>query len=306
MEKFLSKRIVLVTGKGGVGRSTVTAALAVASARRGNRVLVSEIEEPCGGFSPLARLFGREHLPVKPIQLAPGIEGGQLTAAKGQEAFLTGVLKVRTMARLAMRTKPLLAFLRFAPSFHEMGIFYHLLSHIKSQTKDKRNRYDQILIDMPATGHTLALTALPEQLLSLIRSGPIATGMREGQKWLNDPATGAAYVVTIPETLPVTECMELIDGLQQTNMPVGGVILNMVPENPFSSDERQALKGLLDGRPFFGQRYLDRIATTDRAAEKLKSELHVGLLSIPYCKASGTELPQVMASRLLGESPGES
>ncbi len=306
MEKFLSKRIVLVTGKGGVGRSSVTAALALASAQRGNRVLVSEIEEPCGGFSPLARLFGREHLPVKPIKLAPGIEGGQLTAAKGQEAFLTSVLKVRTMARLAMRTKPLLAFLRFAPSFHEMGIFFHLLTHIKSQTRDKRNRYDQILIDMPATGHTLALTALPQQLLELIQSGPIAAGMREGQEWLNNPKTGAAYVVTIPETLPVTECMELIDGLQQTNMPVGGVILNMVPENPFSTSEREELQGLLNGHSFFGQRYLDRIATTSRAAEKLRSEVHVGLLSVPYCKASGTELPKMMASRLLGESLRES
>ncbi len=297
MDNFLSKRVVLVTGKGGVGRTTVTAALARASALSGQRVLVSEVEEPCGGFSPLARLFGREHLPPKPVKLTDSIDGMQLNASKGQELFLASVLKVRAMAKLAMKTKPLLAFLRFAPSFHEMGIFFHLLTYIKKMKKE-RYVYDQILVDMPATGHTLALTALPEQLLTLIQSGPIANGMREGQKWLNDPETGAAYIVTIPETLPVTESMELIEGLKRTNMPVGGVILNMVPENPFSPEEQTAIARLMNGREYFGQRYLDRIQTTSKATQKLHDELHVSLLKLPFLPASD-QLPRRLAEALL-------
>ncbi len=77
---------------------------------------------------------------------------------------------------------------------------------------------------MPATGHTLALTSLPEILLDALPDGPIPRYMREGQAYLNDPEKGLAWIVTLPELLPVTEALELIDGLRATRVTPAGVI----------------------------------------------------------------------------------
>ena len=92
---------------------------------------------------------------------------------------------------------------------------------------------------MPATGHTLALTELPGILLKLIKHGPIPKALREGQSYINNPSKTSTIIVTLPEKLPISEAIELMEGLKETNVPLGGMILNRYPEDPFSSQERE-------------------------------------------------------------------
>ncbi|MBI3726048.1 arsenic transporter [bacterium] len=289
--------MVLVTGKGGVGRSSVTAAIATLAARRGVRVLVTEIGEVGSEHSPLARLFGRERLPDSVETIAPGISGSLLLSHVGQTLFLSSVLRVKALARAALSSDALRRLLSAAPSFREMGIFYHLLSYLREERREGGHAHELVLIDMPATGHTLALTGLPEILLKLVSRGPIATALREGQSLLNDPRTGAAYVVTLPETLPVSEALELLDGLAKTKMPVGGVILNRMPEDPFTKAEREALRPLLESRPLFGSEGFDRTEECRRAVARL-DEISVPLVTIPEATEDGPGLVDFMAQAL--------
>lgn len=286
LDAVLSKRVVLVTGKGGVGRSSVTAALAIAAAKRGKRVLLTEIGELGSESSALARLFGRDRLPDAREPIGHGVEGALLLSHRGQELFLSSVLRVPALAKAALASEALRRLLQAAPSFREMGIFYHLMTFLKEERRQGGPASELVLVDMPATGHTLALTGLPEVLLGLVTRGPIATALREGQSYLNDPAKGAAYVVTLPETLPVSEALELIAGLEQTHMPVGGVILNRMPEDPFTPAERAALGPLLEGQAALGKGILGadgfrRVPECRRAVERLSREIAVPLLTIP-------------------------
>ena len=208
---FLSRRIHLVTGKGGVGRTTVAAALATAAAGHGKRVLLAEIGDPEGGYSPIGRRFGRDQLAPDPEPLGPeGLRGCHVFATRGHELFAHSVIPAGPLIRAALRSKALRKFVTAVPSLYELGVFYHLLTLLQAVHEDGRPEHEIIVADMPATGQTIALTSLPEILLDALPDGPIPRYMRQGQAYLNDPAKGVAWIVTLPEFLPVTEAFPLV------------------------------------------------------------------------------------------------
>jgi arsenite-transporting ATPase len=273
---FFQRRIHLITGKGGVGRTTVTAALARACARH-HRTLLLEIGDPGEGPSPLARLFGQEHLPSEPAQLEAGLFGARLWAPAGHEGFLRKTLPGGALISAALRSRALSRFLIAAPSFQEMGVFYHLLMLL-----EQKPTFDQVILDMPATGHALALTGLPAVLLRLIPRGPIATAIKAGQAYMNDPAKADAWLVTLPEKLPVSEALELMVGLRETSMTVGGVFLNRVPEDGFGPEETAALQAWLVERPVQGEAAFGRILDARTAADRLRAQApDLPVISLP-------------------------
>ncbi len=301
LESLLSKRVVLITGKGGVGRSSITAALAHLGRERGLRVLVTEVGDEPEDYSPLARYFGRDRFPRTPQPLEPGLKGVVLISRSGHEAFLGSVLRSHTLARAALSSDAIRRLLSAGPSFKEMGVFYQLLTYLRATHADGQPEHQLILVDMPATGHTLSITGLPEFLLKLVPRGPIADALREGQSYLNDPKKAAAWLVTLPETLPVSESLELIAGLQKAAMPTGGIIINRMPADPFTAAERAALEATLAshdvlgresfGRPLLAQRETARLlANTTLPAYPLPELSHEDLV-VELSKALGAARP---------------
>ncbi len=278
---------MLVTGKGGVGRSSVTAALAQLARARGRRVLVTEIGDAPEDYSPLARYFGRDRFSVEPQVLEPGLRGVVLLARTGQELFLKSVLRSGTIARAALSSDVLRRLLSAGPSFREMGVFFQLLTYLRAQHADGKPEYELILVDMPATGHTLSLTGLPDLLLKLVPRGPIAESLKEGQAYLNDPTRAAAWLVTLPETLPVSECLELIDGLRKTQVPIGGVMLNRMPVDPFTPAERALLTTALGHRDVLGHESFDRPLLTQRELARLLAGTSLPVYPLPEFAHAG-------------------
>lgn len=291
----MNKKVVLITGKGGVGRSVVTAALAKLAARRGKRVLVSEIGDENDDYSPLAKHFAKARLPKEPEHLELNIDGAVLLARTGQELFLKSVLRSATLARAAIGSDALRRLLSAGPSFREMGVFFQLLTYLRAK-KDGRPQFDLILVDMPATGHTLSLTGLPDLLLRLVPRGPIADSLKEGQSYLNDPKLAAAWIVTLPETLPVSECLELIDGLEKTKMPVGGVLVNRLQDDPFTDTERVALSPLIDKHGWLGAEQFQKPLNARRELERLRKNTKLPIFTAPELPHEGLieELSRVL------------
>ena len=295
---LLDKRVVLITGKGGVGRSTITAALSQVAQRAGKRVLVTEIGDGGDDYSALAQLFARRQLPREATEIAPGILGAQLLPEVGVAQFLASVLRSSFLSRTALGFEPLRRLFMATPSFREMAVFFHLLTYLRAQHADGKPLHELILIDMPATGHTLALTALPQVILRLVPRGPVADAMREGQSYLNDPKKSGAYVVTLPETLPISEALELLDGLAKTDVPCSGLFVNRVPETEFSEHERVALEAYIETQPLFGAEGFYRTVESRRAIERLHLATPLPTQQLPEVDLAGAMLVTKLADVL--------
>lgn len=253
----LDARLQLVTGKGGVGRTTVAIALAQAYAKAGQRVLILEVRDAESELaeqgardersdSMLGRALSENSHDHGSIALGPmprlvteNLWAAQLVSAIGHERYLSAVIPVERLIRAALESKPLSRFLRSAPSMHELGVFYHL-----SQFNEDE-QFDRVIVDLPASGHTLALTQLPERMARILKRGPIVEGLRRGVQTLADPSYTALWVVTLPERLPVTEALELASSLSDDGVEAAGVILNRAAPKVLSQEEQVLLKSSL-------------------------------------------------------------
>ena len=292
------QRINLITGTGGVGRTIVSVAAARALAHAQRRVLLVETGQPEEGFSPLAKYFGRRTLSDQPASVLPGIDACQLWANTGHELFARAVIPAGPLVSAAMRSKPLQRFMRAAPSFYELGILYHFLHLLQLQDKKLQPLYDAVVVDMPATGHTLALATLPDAALRVVPRGPVATAMRRGQSFIYDPMQTAAWVVTVPEALPVSEAIELVDGLKRTNVPLGGVILNRFLDDPFTEDERAAAQQLLLAAPMRGRFAFERIVMAGESERRLVEATQLPLIKLREVTAQSGDACEGLATQL--------
>ncbi len=268
------RRLLLVTGKGGVGKSTITAALGRALAARGKRVLIAEIVPLPDTPSQLANALGGKRPSEEPTLAGDNLWVALLTPTVGHLRFLQDSLPIRMLADAAMRSQGLRKFLSAAPGFSDMGVMYRMLDLMRREHPSGGPMFEACIVDSPATGHALALAQIPEFLTRVIPGGPILRAAQDGTRVLTDPAVTGTIIVTLPETLPVTEAMELEKGLARHKLPVTAIVVNRVPKDPFSTDERAALNAVLArGQPaVFGARELRRIERSEAALALLREK----------------------------------
>lgn len=262
-------RAVLVTGKGGVGKTTVAAALARKSARSGVRTLAVEVVEDEDRDAPLAAALGRATLSAEPVEIEKNLHVTVLAPSIGHKAFLRDMLPMRVLADAAMKSQGVRRFLNAAPTFPELGVLYRLLDLTRMTRSDGRSTYEHVVVDLPASGHALALVQVPSAVLRVVPGGAIGHAVRAGIDLLCDPTKAAALVVTLPEPLPVSESIELVAGLEASRVDVRGIVLNRVPEDPFEDDELAAAMTLIDGRALLGGRSVQRVARARKARTRL-------------------------------------
>jgi anion-transporting ArsA/GET3 family ATPase len=136
--------------------------------------------------------------------------------------------------------------------------------------------WELIVCDLPATGHALALAQVPQTLASVLRGGPIHAVANDGLTLLRDAKKTTSVLVTLPEPLPVSEALELHEGLHRLAIDCGLVILNRVPRNPFTPEERAAVERLVvDRTRTLGARRLPRIDRATTAQQRLEQELRL-------------------------------
>jgi anion-transporting ArsA/GET3 family ATPase len=294
IESILARRAVLVTGKGGVGKTAVAAGLAHIAAASGKRTLVGEISYEPDATSPLARALGVEKTTTHPMPIAKNLRAMLLTPTDGHVRFLRHALHVGMLADAAMRSAAIRRFLLAAPMLPEMGILYRILDLVREKRSDGSPEHEVIIVDLPATGHTLGLAQIPKAILGVIRSGPIATAVREGLELLEDPKRTTTVVVTLPEALPVSEAVELVRGLRSHAIPLSGVVLNRMPGDPFEPAERHAVDAIVSHNgPLLGARTLPRIDRAKAALSRVKSEIGTVIACIGELAEQGALAPQI-------------
>lgn len=279
--RLLPLRAILVTGKGGVGKTTVAVSLARFVAAQGKRVLVTEIGSEGQTTSALADALGVGKITDEPREVSPGLSLAALDPALGLTRFLRDVLPMKILADAAMKAGAVRRFFAAAPTFPEMGVLYRLLDLVRTKRRDGSFEHETIIVDLPATGHALALAQIPASLLRVIPTGPIAAAVKEGLALLTDATRTGAVVVTLPETLPISEALELAAGIRAHEIPLAQIFVNRVPFDPFDAEEHAIVDRLIAGRQaMLGVRSLERIQRSRGALERISAAVDVPIATL--------------------------
>jgi anion-transporting ArsA/GET3 family ATPase len=232
-----SQRLVVVTGKGGVGKSMVAAALARAAANAGRRVLAVDVAS-----SGLARRLGVSGASLDPTASAVGPYVAAVEPADALGDWVRGFMPVPLLSRRLLESTTFQIVAAAAPGLPEYLVLQRLNTWL-DERRLGRVRWQLVVVDAPASGHSLPLLAAPATLTALARVGPIATTLGRIDRRLHDSARTAVWIVTRPEDLPVAETIELhreLDG--RLGLPVARPIANGVPDRRFSAHDAALLE----------------------------------------------------------------
>ncbi len=226
---FTASRVVIVAGKGGVGKTTVTAALALAAARQGLRPLIVELE----GKSGLASMFGREPLDYEEVVLADGAAtgGGEVRARTlTPDDALIEYLDDAGLGRLSKRlvSSGVVDMVSTAvPGLRDIVVLGKVKQIEQRMASRDPEAPDLIVIDAPAAGHAITFLRSARGLLDAVRVGPIQSQARDVQAMLADGARAQVVLVTLPEETPVNELVETAFSLEdEVGVSLGPVVVN--------------------------------------------------------------------------------
>jgi anion-transporting ArsA/GET3 family ATPase len=229
-----SARVVIVAGKGGVGKTTVTATLATVAANAGLSVLIVEVE----GKSGLAACFGRPPLTYEEAELAPRVRGRTLTPDEALVDYLEGH-GLRRISKRLVRSGALEVVATAVPGMKDILV----LGKVKALEVERAA--DLILIDAPAAGHAVSFLMSPRGLGDAVRVGPVSKQSTDVIEMLSDPARCQVMLVTVPEETPVNELVDTAFQLEdRIGVQLAPVVVNGCypdPGLPASADEVQRL-----------------------------------------------------------------
>ncbi len=221
-------RLHVVTGKGGTGKTTVAAALALALARDGRRTLLVEVENRQG----IAQLFDVPPLPYAERKVAVGPGGGDVLAlaVDPEEAlleYLEMFYKLGRAGRGLRRVGAIDFATTIAPGMRDVLLTGKVFEAVRRRGKDGRPVYDAVVLDAPPTGRITRFLGVNAEVAGLAKVGPIRGQADSIMALLTSPQT-AVHLVTLLEEMPVQETADAAQELAEAGLPLGGVVVNAV------------------------------------------------------------------------------
>lgn len=236
-----ASRLSFFTGKGGVGKSTVVAAIALEARRRGMRPLVVEL----GHRASMQAVFGVDDVGHEPVEVAPGVFATNVDLDEALRDYVAEHVPVRALGRRIARSKSLERFFEAAPAVGEILTLQRLEQLLDERDRAGAPRFSPILVDFDATGHALMFLELPRVFEGLVPEGPVRRLLDSFSNLLSDQELTRLHLVTLPGQLPVSETLELHARLVAEHaIPLGTLFVNRVPPPPIPESSASTLAAL--------------------------------------------------------------
>ena len=299
VRNLLGVRLLIVTGKGGVGKSTAAAALALAGARTGRRTCLIEVE----GRQIFSRLFDTSPWGFDEREFRPGLWGLSIDPEASLQEYLAMFYGARRLSRLVASTPAVEFATQAAPGIKDVLLVGKVKEMETRRDPDGRHHYDLLVLDAPPTGRIVSFLRAPDATTQLVNVGPIRHQAQTVIDMLTDADRTRVQLVTLLEEMPVQETVESVDALHELGVSVGAVLVNRVAAPRFDDEVAKLVAGDLDGDDLsatfaaagldldaasteglleLGRAHLSRIELQDRMRAELRARLDLPTLELPY------------------------
>ena len=301
MAPLLGRRLVFVTGKGGVGKTTVACALALVAAGQGRLTLLCEMDSS----GTVARYLGCAPLEYRPHEVLPHLSAMSMDPGAEIREYLNVYSRVPIMGRIGPVAKAFDFVAAAAPGVREILVVGKLAD-------EAVQHYDLVVVDSAASGHIVGLLGSPQAVNEMVRTGPIRSQTARIAGFLADPERTGLAAVTTAEEMPVSETLELADRLsEETAVKLTAVIANRLSPEPFGPEQQQYLRrvsepetaaalGRLAGGPVQPVLEAARLAVGLQQTEadhiaRLRARLDpaVPIVRLPFVFSSARALPMI-------------
>ena len=291
MGSILDKRLVWITGKGGVGKSTVAAALGMAGARRGKRTIVCEVGEQ----DRLSRLFRAEGVGGDELELEDGLFATSIDPQAALREWLATQVG-GTLARVLNSASAFQYFVAAAPGAKELVTITKVWELGQESRWNRSARgYDLVVVDAPASGHGVSMLRTPKTFADVARMGPIHKQSDRVWSWLQDRRRTGYVAVALPEEMPVSETLELDERLDdQVGRRLELVVVNGLYPRRFTAEQladirsrdgngrSRAAVGALRAAGVEAQRYRSQQSELGRLRRRLRGHGGPSVVTLPY------------------------
>jgi anion-transporting ArsA/GET3 family ATPase len=242
VDEFLEPKILIVSGKGGVGKTTVAAALALLAARQSRKVCIAEVDRK----GSLPKLFGAGTLGYEPSELSPGVWGINITPEEALAEYLEVQYHMSRISKVLTHSHFIDYITTAAPGLKDilvLGKVWYLEQGPRGG--GSTHIFDTIVVDAPAAGHMRTFLSAPSGLSDAVRAGPVHRQAAWILTMLRDPGRTRVHLVTLAEEMPVIETLETAEALEHPLCMTRGVTFaNAVYEELFSRHDEKLLEEL--------------------------------------------------------------
>ena len=276
MRDLFDKRLVIVTGKGGVGKSTVALTLGLAAAARGKRTIVCEVSQQ----ERMSRLFEHQGVGYHEREIVPDLYGFSVDPQRSLEEYLQLQIKIKPLYDLMFRNRIFTYFAAATPGLRELVTVGKVWELAQLDRKVKRGaKYDLVIVDAPATGHGLGLLRTPKTFGDIARVGPVKRQADTIYDFITDPDLTGVCAVAWPEEMPVNETLDLEHRLKdELGMKLDRIFLNGIYPQLFADNEagtvRERYQQALTGGAPSGVETVRRAALRAAISESTRARSH--------------------------------
>lgn len=263
------QELILVTGKGGVGKSTCAAGIALGLAQQGKRTLLVDLAaRPSIRDMFSVPTTARE--PVAAVAATPNFYALHIKMEDAIRDYFAESLPVGRLVDIATNNSVLDRLWKAAPSFNELVVWSAILHYVRGTHPRAKMKFDHVVVDMPASGHAVTMLGVPQGITKIARLGNIAERARELVTLFSDPKRTAMVVVTLRDELPVNETIQLRARLaEEVDVNVTHIVLNQVFQRPWAESEDHEwlhLQKHVSGHATLGPWLQQRCKWSDRQA----------------------------------------
>ncbi|MGH8900108.1 MAG: ArsA family ATPase [Egibacteraceae bacterium] len=299
VDSLLDPRLLIVTGKGGVGKSTVAAALGMVAARTGRRTCLVEVE----GRQSFSRLFETAPWDFTEREFRPGLWGLSIDPDASLAEYLEVFYGARLLSKLVVGSTAVEFATAAAPGIKDVLLVGKVKELERRRDTDGRLRYDLIVVDAPPTGRIVRFLRAPEATTELVGVGPIRSQAQQVIDLLLDGDRTHVQLVTLLEEMPVAETLDAVAALRELGIAVGPLFVNQVLPERFDEQSRKALVDDLEPAELaavlaeadldlgleaaaalhdLGTAHLQRLELQQRMREVIERELDLPTIELPY------------------------